>query len=58
MGRELKEDEDWLGFDKFAKMLGELPGDDMPQPESSAEPAAEDSAEAEIRGKEEAKKKA
>jgi hypothetical protein len=47
MGKELQEDEDWLGFDKLAKMLGEWTVEDWPQPEGPARPAAEKPVEAE-----------
>jgi hypothetical protein len=53
MGKELQEDEDWLGFDKLAKMLGELPADDLPKAESPTEPVTEEPAEPEIPGKDE-----
>lgn len=41
MGKEPQDDEDWLGFDKLAKMLGELPEDDSPEPQAPADSAAE-----------------
>jgi hypothetical protein len=41
MGKESQDEEDWLGFDKLAKMLGEPFDDSPPKPEVPAAPPAE-----------------
>jgi hypothetical protein len=41
MGKDAKEDDDWLGFDKLAKMLGEFPVEDSSKLEAPMRPPAE-----------------
>ena len=41
MGKEAKEDDDWLGFDKLAKVLGEFPAEDSAKLEAPIKPSAE-----------------
>jgi hypothetical protein len=45
LGKEPKDEPDWLGFDKLAKMIGEMDDEDSTKPEAAAEPLPEKTAE-------------